>query len=441
MFSSLSLFRRATRALLLAGGLALAAGALHAQDSGALIDLLVRKGILNDQEAEDLRTDLVKEFTANTSAGKLNLSSSVTEFKLSGDLRLRHQIDTQTPQNGTVSNERTRERFRFRFNGDVLLQKGWGAGFALETAQAADSGNQTFQDGNNDYALYLARAYISYQPNIHWLFIGGKQKNPLYTTDLLWDADINPQGATEIYKALLPGKDTFEVRATQIILDDRTESTPGPSGRDAWMFAQQAVYTRWFGKDEIGNQVNSLILAPGFTVYNQSVLDGFDNETPFNGTTRGLAMLTFTGEVNWANVAGPGTQFKLYWDSAYNLEATRRVHQVYGLPNANEDAFAWMLGVGYAKGLGKVQGDYSVKLDYRRTGLGSVDPNFNDSDFALGNLNQEGFKLASSYNLTDFANFNVTYYYSTDIRETLLQSAVARIDHAQVLQVDLVVKF
>jgi hypothetical protein len=34
---------------------------LHAQDSGALIDALIRKGILNQQEAEDIRADLVRE--------------------------------------------------------------------------------------------------------------------------------------------------------------------------------------------------------------------------------------------------------------------------------------------------------------------------------------------------------------------------------------------
>ncbi|HRE82511.1 MAG TPA: putative porin [Opitutaceae bacterium] len=438
MLSLLTIAKRASLAGFLATSLA---SFSYAQDSGPLIDLLVRKGILDDQEAEELRTELIKEFTANSSAGKMNLSSSLTELKLSGDIRLRHQVETQAAQNGTTTTERTRERFRFRFNGDALLQKGWGAGFAFETASAADSGNQTFQDGGNDYALYLARAYLSWQPNQNWLFVGGKQRNPLYATDLTWDADINPQGASEIYKHFFDGKDTLEFRALQSIMDDRPESTSGPAGRDAWMFAQQLVYTKWFGKDEIGNQVNSLILAPGFLTYNQSTLDGLDNETPFNGTTRGLSLLTFAGEANWANVAGPGTQFKLYWDSSYNLEAARRVRQAYGLTGAEKDALAWLVGVGYAYGAGKVQGDYSVKLDYRQIGIGSVDPNITDSDFAFGNLNQEGFKLAGSYNVTDFANFNVTYFYTTDKRETLLQSAVAKLDHSQTLQVDLVVKF
>jgi polyhydroxyalkanoate synthesis regulator phasin len=419
-----------------------AASAVYAQDSGPLIDLLVRKGIINDQEAEDLRAELVKEFAANTSAGKLNLGSHLTEFKLSGDVRLRHQVETQTPQGSPLKNERTRERFRFRFNGDALLQKGWGAGFALETASAADSGNQTFQDGNNDYNLYLARAYVSYRWNNNLSFVGGKQRNPFYTTDLLWDADINPQGLTELFTHTLTGKDTLEVRASQIVMDDRNESTAGRAGRDAWLFAQQLVYTKWFGKDAIGNQVNNFIVAPGFLVYNDSTLDALENETPFNGSTDGLAIVTLAGEVNFANVAGAGTGLKLYWDAAYNLEAERRVRRVYNVGTSfDDDPLAWLVGVGYSFGTGRVQGDYSIRLDYREVGIGAVDPNLNDSDWAFGNLNQRGFKLAGSYNLTDFANLNVTYFYTWDIQGTLNQSAVARLDHSQILQVDLVVKF
>jgi hypothetical protein len=431
--------------LALLTGALVATSSLLAQDSGPLLNLLVAKGIITDQEAEDLRAELVKDYAANTSAGKLNLSSSLTEFKLSGDVRIRHQMENQAPETASgkplVSNERTRERFRFRFNGDAILQKGWGAGFALETASAADSGNQTFQDANNDYSLYLARAYVSYQMNPNLSFAAGKTRNPFYTTDLVWDADINPQGVNENYKIAIGAKDSFEIRAMQLIMDDRAETAIGPAGRDAWLFVQQAVYTRYFGKDSLGNQVNSLILAPGFMTYNDSTIDGAENETPFNGSTRGLAALTFAGEVNWLNVRGAGTGLKLYWDAAYNLESNTRL-RAYGLsPTAwDNDPLAWLFGVGYSFGTGKVQGDYSLRIDYREIGLGSVDPNLNDSDFAFGRLNQKGWKAGLSYNLTDFANVNVAYFYTDAIQDKLI-NPVANLDHSQTLQLDLVLKF
>ncbi|MBS0633555.1 MAG: putative porin [Verrucomicrobia bacterium] len=449
------MFNLKSKWLALLGTALLAVGPVLAQDSGPLIDLLVKKGLVTDQEAEELRVDLVKDFVANTSAGKLNLSSSLSEFKISGDLRMRHQYETQAPALAAgstaakVTNERVRERFRFRLNGDVILQKGWTAGFALETGQAADSGNQTFQGGNDDYSIFLARAYVGWSPNQNWAFVFGKQKQPIYATDLRWDADINPQGASEVYKYFVGSKDTFEVRALQNIFDDRNEVTAGPNGRDAWLFEQQAVYTHWFGKE----QLNSVIIAPGFSKYSDSVIasaNGTTNENPFTnatagaspGSTRYLSLMTLAGEANWASINGAGTSFKLYWDSAYNFEAASRVRKVYGLPLGtwNKDAFAWLVGVGYAYGNGKVAGDYSLKLDYRSIGLGSTDVNTSDSDFGFGKLNQEGFKFATSYNVTDFASLGLNYFYTTAQQKNLTYT-LANNDHSQLLQLDLLVKF
>ena len=430
----------------LAGLMLLAAAPARAQDGGALLDLLVKKGIVSNQEAEDLRVQLMKDFTANTSAGKLNLISAVSDFKLSGDMRIREQYETQAPQvnPANVTNERFRNRIRFRLNGDVGLQKGWSAGFALETAAATDSGNQTLQDGMDDYTPFLARAYVGWKPNLNWSFLLGKQKNILYTTDLVWDGDINPQGFSENYTKFIGAKDTLEVRAGQYIMDDRNESIAGPAGRDAWLFAQQAVYTHWFGKDEIGNLTSSFIIAPGFMKYNGSTLDGLTGEANFNGTTRYLTNFVLPGEINFVNKAGKGTSWKLYWDYSHNFEAANRVLQVYGFTPAQEfsnDANAWLAGAGYALGTGKVQGEYSLKVDYRRIGIGSIDPNINDSDFGFSHLNQQGWKAAFSYNLTDFTNLNLTYFHTRDIQDTLNQATIAARDHTRELQVDLVVKF
>jgi polyhydroxyalkanoate synthesis regulator phasin len=425
------------------------ASAAFAQDSGPLLDLLVKKGVINDQEAENLRAELTKDFAANSSAGKLNVGSHITEFKLSGDFRFRHQIETQAPETATgsnlVTNERTRERLRFRFNGDVLMQKGWGGGFSLETAQAADSGNQTIENGNDDYNIYLARAYLSYQYSRNLGFVMGRQRNPFYTTDLIWDSDINPGGLTELYTIPFAGKNTLEFRASQTVMDDSPESDNTLSARarrDAWMFYQQAVYTHWFGSDALGNKVNSLIFAPGYMTYNDSTLTGLTNENPANTSTDGLSILVFAGEANWKNLIGQGSTFKLYWDSGYNLEAGTRVREVYGLTNPaiDEDPLAWLIGVGYGKGTGKLQGDYAFKLDYRVIGLGAVDPNINDSDFAFGKLNQKGFKASAVYNVTDFASLSATYFNTTDIQQKLTY-ALANLDHSQTLQIDLVVKF
>src|SRR5947207_8269542 len=63
---------------------------LRAQDAGALLDLLVKKRLINDQEAEEVRAELTKE-AATTSGGKWKLSTPITEIELYGDARIRYE--------------------------------------------------------------------------------------------------------------------------------------------------------------------------------------------------------------------------------------------------------------------------------------------------------------------------------------------------------------
>src|SRR5438034_10801358 len=64
--------------------------AARAQDAGALLDLLVKKKIITDQEAEEVRSELTRE-VATTSAGKWKLSAPINEIELYGDMRVRYE--------------------------------------------------------------------------------------------------------------------------------------------------------------------------------------------------------------------------------------------------------------------------------------------------------------------------------------------------------------
>src|SRR5471030_2780569 len=86
------------RVFAIAGVLALDFTAVKAQTDGALLDALVKKGVLSDQEAEDIRANEAKDY-ATTSAGKLTLSDHVTNLKLYGDARMRYDYIDENPQN------------------------------------------------------------------------------------------------------------------------------------------------------------------------------------------------------------------------------------------------------------------------------------------------------------------------------------------------------
>ena len=274
---------------------------VHAQDASALINKLVEKGILTDQEGAEVESDMAKQFSQSP-AGKINLSNSVTQMNIYGDLRLRYQYNSATTvltNNSTFpALEQDRYRYRLRLNMDVYLGPQWFLGLQLQTGQTSDSGNQTYSGAFTNDNIYISRAFLGYQND--WMkVIGGKQPNPFYTTDLLWDPDINPSGLTEkISLTQLPlfggssgsnGADGKGVAAPsnqnpwdisliagQFILgDDSKFAGTGDLANDPWMFEEQLVMTYHFNKDV------SATIAPGFLAENTAHITGALNTLPF----------------------------------------------------------------------------------------------------------------------------------------------------------------
>ncbi len=378
---------------LLIAASSLAATTVSAQDSGPLIDKLVQKGILTDQEAEDLRADLVKDFQTS-SAGKLNISSPVTEMKLYGDGRLRYQYDDQQAQTANTDNvtQRSRFRYRLRLNADFRLTNNFFGGVQLETGQAADSANETVQPGYTDSSIFINRIFLGVNISDWGTVVLGKQKNPLYTTDLVWDPDISPYGVSESISldhlfatkgeagtAAVSGygKDGKTVTsyttggttgsdwgpfklsfvAGQYVYDTNNSEAAidGDAKNDAFQFVGQLVASYEF------NSKTSITFAPGFLIYNAADAGdsiALNNETPFSGasgyvdrnsdgiadfTVNGFNLTVTNGSVSGetrdlAIVTAPGeVKFpigslngRFYWDFAYNTAGSNRYKDVYG---------------------------------------------------------------------------------------------------------------
>src|SRR6202171_4852649 len=194
---------------------------LRAQDAGALLDLLVRKKLITDQDAEEVRAELTKE-AASTAAGKWKLSTPITELELYGDIRLRYQYNGgRTPDSGPVGapgpgvagvhdwQERERERYRLRLGLRGILADDWFFGVRLETNASSRSTNVTFGDDSggangafakNSGAINVGQAELGYKGFKDITLTVGRMPNPLVTTLMTWDADINPEGTAEQWK-------------------------------------------------------------------------------------------------------------------------------------------------------------------------------------------------------------------------------------------------
>jgi hypothetical protein len=185
---------------------------LRGQDAGALLDLLVKKRLITDQEAEEVRAELVKDVSA-TSAGKWKLSAPITEIELYGDARMRYEYrggqtsDTFTSPHDDWQ-ERKRERYRLRLGLRVVLADDWFAGVRLETSTSPRSTNITFGDDsqvNGPFSkdsdrISVGQAYVGYKGFKEITLTAGRMPNPFIYTWMVWDPDINPEGLAEQWK-------------------------------------------------------------------------------------------------------------------------------------------------------------------------------------------------------------------------------------------------
>lgn len=121
--------------LALLAGTIFSASAVVAQDSGPLLDALIRKGILTNQEAEDLRADLVRD---NNTIPARAIGGGKSTDRLSVGMRMQIQyasLDTDI-KNSTVGPVATDHAFlrRMYFTLKAGLGGDWGATMTYDFA-------------------------------------------------------------------------------------------------------------------------------------------------------------------------------------------------------------------------------------------------------------------------------------------------------------------
>lgn len=392
------------------------AGSALAQDSGPLIDLLIKKGVLNDQEAEELRADLVKDFAANTSAGKLNLSSSMSELRIAGDVRIRYEgRGGELPTGEDLSRERFRYRLRTALTGRMLNNWAWGV--RLETATGSRSSNVTMGDDagpfakNND-GVYVGQIYATWTPTPEWTFTAGRMANPLVTTSMVWDGDINPEGLAEQFRTRRENNEFF-VTLGQFLYSTSGTQNPFPAitsaniagTEDLFLTAWQAGYKRY-----IKGATNYFQVAP--VVYAYVNNDRLANPAAFNSSmsatnaapVNNLLVLEIPLEYAW--VAANGVPVRAFADFAINLDGDSRARK-FGRTDLEGENKAYHLGLQYGKA--SLPGEWDVRAIYQSVGAFALDTNLVDSDLFDSKTNMQGIILGGNYALGAATQLSLTY--------------------------------
>ncbi len=121
-------------------------------------------------------------------------------------------------------------------------------------------------------------------------------------------------------------------------------------------------------------------------------------------------------EVNFP--VGPINNVKFFGDLAYNFTGGARAVDTYNIREDDfQDKISWVAGV--LIGELKKKGDFYLSANYAQVGIGSIDPNLNDPNFAQSRLNSQGFRLAAGYNFTAWLKGEIIYYNNWNLRSNL----------------------
>ncbi|WP_438482114.1 putative porin [Oleiharenicola lentus] len=443
-----------TKLIAVATAALVCASAALAQDSGPLIDILVRKGLLSDQEAEDLRAELVRDFASNTAAGKLNLSSTVTELRISGDARIRYEGRGGELANGDdLHRDRFRYRFRTLLSGKVL--NNWAFGARLETSTGSRSSNVTMGDDAGPFAktndgIYIGQIYATWTPTAEWSFTAGRMANPLVTTSMVWDGDINPEGLAEQFRTRR-GNNEFFVTLGQFLYSTSGTQDPFAAVTPANIAGTEDLFfTAWQGgyKRYINGATNFFQISP--VLYTFLGADQRANPAAFNTVAtatnaapiNNLTVLEIPFEYNW--VAGNGVPLRAFADFAINLDADKRAAK-FGRPDLDGEDKAYHVGFQYGKA--SLPREWDARVIYQSVGAFALDSNLVDSDLFDSKTNMQGFILGGNYALGAATQLSLTYANGERKNDSVIASgsgdvgANNALDKYWIWQVDLNVKF
>jgi hypothetical protein len=472
--------------VLFAGATALmAVGSPAYADSAVdtLLNKLEQKGILTAGEADEMKAENAAEHSAEETnlinqlpVSKWKMADSIKSMGFYGDFRLRYEyrgVDNSPPPPnhlgswpGTYYRERFRYALRFGLRGD--LYDSFSYGIRLETSNNPRSPWDTFGNNTtggsvtpsdkNSSGIYLGQAYLNWHPVDWYEMTAGRMAMPLYTTPMVWDSDINPEGAFEKFKYTMGNVDLF-ADFGQFVYQDPSSASGAPSS-DTFLLAWQAGANVRFAKDMSfkiapmfytyegsgsSGGLNSIFVGQGGLGSNSGLNIGVPGGSPSYSQEgiNDLFILEIPAELNFKIKNTPlGTlQARLFGDFAYNFKGGDRATAAY---YANPLAFPGMTGpatgqdiayqVGFGLGnagpvYGPTQGlvygstskknTWEARVYWQHIEQYALDVNLIDSDFFEGRGNLQGLYTAFAYSFTDAIIGAVRYGYANQINGNL----------------------
>jgi hypothetical protein len=419
-----------------------------AGDVDLLIQKLVEKGILTQDEARELLQEMqrekIKEKTGARKVAKeavkqeakeetknvpLDFPAWVRNTKISGDFRLRYQGQDQIDPSDMETQWRNRGRMRLRLGAETKVTDGWKAGFQLATGDGNPrSTNVTLGDFFSGKDIRIRKAYAEYRPRGWLRTVGGKFSNPLFRPkDMLWDTDVTPEGiAANLKYRVHPGLDIIFTPTLFALREFDLED-------DVYVCPMQ-LGLEWRIREDIKLQLAT-------TYYNFQGLKGRSAPT-YSSMSNTLVQGRYIYDYD-SIAADAALGFKL----PYKLVPYVELYGQYINADTNNQDTGYCGGFKLGHAGVKELGQWQLGCNYRYLERNAWVDFLPDSEFFGGSTNAKGYEVEFYFGLASQIHFKLDWYSTRKIDKqdpalkTIGQDIVFGFTEQELLQLDLVLNF
>lgn len=351
------------------------------------------------------------------------------KFAFSTDLRLRYEGLYARNNGGVDLDDRNRFRIRWRVFGDfqatdelamhAMLTTSSGSwydnGSNSRNWQPGRTSNQTMDDEFNNKDVFVGRIFATYMPK--WLpdlEIGaGKFKNTFMHTDIMWDPDVNPEGAYERYQ--YKGWKTVQpfVHFGQMAVSENNKT------EDAYLFLWQAGAEVNLPADVKWTVAGSYYDWTNLNKSDMSKIEGTSAGNSVGADGKYLYEYRLAEAITFLEFKVANLPLKLWFDYIINTASN--------VPTDNDTAWS----TGFLLGKAKKKGDWAIYFKYAEIEPDAVVGAIADGDFY--GANRKGYKVQGQYQLYDPWQIALSWF-QTD-------SMVGPEESEDRLQLDMIFKF
>jgi hypothetical protein len=336
------------------------------------------------------------------------------KLTLKGDVRFRYE----TIDDSGATETRDRARIRARLGAYATVNDEVDAAIALASGNDdPTSSNQTLDEGFSSKEINLDLAYIDLHPELIGgnNIILGKMKMPfIAVNDLMWDTDVNPEGAGLNIELSVDDNIKLLVNGGGFWVEERS------SADDTMLYGAQAAA-------EIKSDALKILGGASYFTY-----DNIEGYAPI-----------FDSEDGFGNSVNEDEEGALTYATGFDIiELFAKIGFDLGLPvelagnyvmnqDADDDDTGYMLGLK----LGKLKktGSFEFGYSYRELEADAVLGIFADSDAWGGGTDGDSHKLCAGYQVAENVSAHLTYFISTQ--------GLDNGDDYDRLQADVIVKF